>query len=279
MTTKRRAQLVIINLLIIAMCIVSLYPFWIMVSGSFKTNAQLAANPAGFPHDPTFANYIGLVQYNGNIMVRTFFNDVFISAIYTALCLFVAAMAAFAFAKYRFKGRDLIFGFLLVTIMIPVELGIPPLYILFSRIHWLNTYIVQIIPGIANVFAMFMLRQYMSTIPSALLDSGRIDGAGHWRLFTSIMIPTSRPAIGALAILLFLAKWGDYLWPSVMVEDPKKLPIMVLLPTLNTSDTVWMVPWNLILAGTVIVTVPLIVFFLLFQEQFISSVTIGAVKE
>ncbi len=163
--------------------------------------------------------------------------------------------------------------------MIPGEVNIPPLYILFSRIRWLNTYQVQIFPGIANVYAMFLLKQYMESIPDSLIDAARMDGATNFQVYRKIMIPTAMPAVGALSILLFLGKWNDYLWPLIMVSKPEMLPIMVILPTLNEKASVQSIPWELVLTGCVIVTVPLLALFLAFQDKFMSSVTIGAVKE
>jgi ABC-type glycerol-3-phosphate transport system permease component len=171
------------------------------------------------------------------------------------------------------------FMVLLATMMVPGELAIPPLYIMFSRIGWLNSYAVQIFPGIASVFAMFMLRQYMISIPDALIEAAKMDGARHWRIFWSIIVPVSSPVIGALAILTFLHKWNDFLWPLIMINKPKFMPIMVILPTLNEKDSVWSIPWELIMTGCVVVTLPLIFVFLRFQDKFMSSVTMGAVKE
>lgn len=270
---------IVLNFFIILVVIFTVYPLFIMLMGSFKSATELASNSYGFPHEFTLNNYNRLLKFNAGIIVRTFGNAVAVSTIYTFLSILVSALAAYAFAKYKFKGRDLLFLLLLSTMMIPGELIIPPLYIMFSKIGWLNTYYVQIFPRIASVFSLFMLRQYMYSIPDALIDSARIDGAGHFRTFWKIIMPTAAPVVGALAILMFLGKWNEYLWPLIMVNDQKLMPIMVILPSLNENDTVWAIPWELILTGCTIVTIPLIIVFFMFQDKFISSVTIGAVKE
>ncbi|TDF94827.1 carbohydrate ABC transporter permease [Paenibacillus piri] len=277
--TNRQWAALILNALLIGVVVFSVYPILIMLLGSLKTAEELSANPAGLPFDPTFNNYWRLLNYNGHTIVRAFFNSLYVSTAHTVLTIFISAMAAFAFAKYRFAGKNAIFLALLATMMVPGELSIPPLYIMFSRIGWLNSYAVQIFPGIASVFAMFMLRQYMISIPDALLEAAKMDGAKHWRIFTSIMLPVSAPVIGALSILTFLHKWNDFLWPLIMVNKPKFMPIMVILPTLNEKDSVWSIPWELIMTGCVVVTLPLILVFLRYQDKFMSSVTIGAVKE
>ena len=137
---------------------------------------------------------------------------------------------------------------------------------------------MQIIPGAANVFAMFLMRQYMMSIPDSLIEAARIDGAGEWRIFSKIVLPISSPSIGALAILQFLSKWNELLYPKMMLTKQKLMPIMVILPTLNETDSARSVPWELVLSGCTLVTIPLIIVFLMFQDKFLSSVTLGAVK-
>jgi ABC-type glycerol-3-phosphate transport system permease component len=272
-------MLTIIWILMAAMIVFLLYPLFIMFMGSFKTSTEIASNPAGFPERIQFGNYVALLGYNGGIMVRAYLNSIFVSTVHTALVVFVAAMAAFAFAKYEFKGKNVFFFMLLATMMVPGELNIPPLYIMFSKIGWLNSYEVQIFPGIASVFAMFMFRQYMESVPTSLLEAARIDGAGHFQVFRKIMMPVAMPVAGTLSILTFLGKWNDYLWPIIMVSERDFQPIMAILPTLNTKEDAWFIPWELVLTGCVVVTIPMIIVFCMFQEQFMSSVTIGAVKE
>jgi len=269
----------ILHIILIAVAFCALYPVFIMIAGSFKTAAELAVNASGFPKNPTFDNYKRLLNYNSGIIVRTYLNSVFVSVSYMLLTLFVSSLAAFAFSKYKFRGKNVLFVALLFTMMVPAELNMPPMYLLFSRIKWLNTYQVQILPGIANVFALFMLRQYMQSIPDSLTEAARIDGAGHFKVYTDIIIPTTMPAISALGILLFLGKWNEFLFPKLMLDKVKLMPIMLILPNLNEANTTFTVPpWELLLTGCAIVTLPLIVLFTIFQDQFVSSATIGAVK-
>jgi ABC-type glycerol-3-phosphate transport system permease component len=260
-------------------CFFSVYPLFLMLINSFKTGSELAANSYGLPKNFISANYIRLVSYNSGVIVRSYFNGLFVAVSFTALTILVSSLAAFTFSKYRFKGRNLIFTLLLATMMIPTEITIPPLYILFSKIKWLNSYQVQIFPGIANVFCMFMLKQYMDGLPTSLLESARLDGAGHLTVFLKIMLPISAPAVGAMTILTFLSKWNDYLWPQTMLINQKVMPIMVILPTLSVDPSVWAVPWEILMAGCTIVIIPLITVFFIFQKHFMSSVVIGAVKE
>ena len=270
------------GLLLAALTLVSLFalaPILLMILNSFKTSAELAGNSWGLPKLWTLENYRSLIDFNSGIMVRTFFNSVFVSVTYTVLTLFVSSLAAFVFSKLKFRGSDIVFVALLATMMIPREITMPAIFLMFSKAGLLNTYIIQILPGIANVFCLFMLRQYMDRLPDSLLEAALLDGAGYLKIFQKVILPISRPALGAMGILVFLEKWNDYLWPSVLLTRREVMPIMVILPTLNIGSSVYAIPWNLIMTGCAIVTLPLIIIFLAFQEQFMSSVTIGAVKE
>ena len=200
---------VVFHLLILCRIVTLLFPIYIMLTGAFKSAAELATNATGLPQSFSFVNFDRLLRYNSGIMVRTYLNSIFVTVVYTVLVLFLASLAAFAFSKYRFRGKNVLFFCLLATMMIPTELTIAPLYIVFSRIHWLDTYIVQIIPGVGNVFAMFLFKQYMDGIPSALVEAARIDGCGHFRTYLKIMLPITKPIIGALTILVGLGKWND----------------------------------------------------------------------
>lgn len=278
MKKKFRPSLLVIHVLIILAVFLAMYPIFVMVAGSFKSAQELNYNVAGFPKALTFENYTRLLNYNSGIILRTYLNSILVASCYTLLTLTVTSLAGYAFAKYRFAGRDPLFVLLLITMMVPMELNMTPLYLIFSKLKWLNTYQVQIIPGVANVFALFMMRQHMQSIPDVLLDAGRIDGAGEFRIFRDIVLPVSKPALGALAILQFLSKWNDFLYPKIMITKAKLMPIMVILPTLNEIDSARSVPWELVLSGCTMVTIPLIIVFLMFQDKFLSSVTLGAVK-
>lgn len=279
MNIKDRTSKLVIHAILLLFVFFSIYPVFVMVSGAFKSAQELAMNASGFPMAPTFENFTRLINFNSGLIVRTFMNSIFVSMSYTLLTVIIASLAAFAFAKYKFWGRDVLFVLFLITMMIPAELNITPLYLMFAKIGWLNTYQVQIIPGIANVFSLFLLRQYMITIPDSLIESARIDGAKDFRIFYKIILPIASPSIGALAILQFLSKWNELLFPKIMLTKQNLMPIMVILPTLNELDSARSVPWELVLSGCTLVTIPLIIVFLIFQDKFLSSVTMGAVKE
>lgn len=279
MVIKKRGKGICLIVILTLLAVIALAPIFLMLIDSFKTSEELAWNSWKFPEKWVISNYVDLVSYNSGVMVRSFFNSVFVSTVTTVLTLILSSLAAYAFAKFQFPGKNVIFFILLCTMMIPGEITLPAIYLMFSKTGMLNTYAIQILPGLANVFCMFMMRQYMESVPDSLIEAARLDGAGPTKIFATIMLPLTRPALGSLAILTFLGKWNDYLWPSLLLTKKEVMPIMVILPTLNTQSSVQSIPWNLIMTGCTIVTVPLIIVFLLFQEQFMSSVSLGAVKE
>lgn len=156
---------------LVIMCLLSLFPVYIMITGSFKSASDLAVNSYGLPQKWTLENYRRLLSYNSGIIARTYMNSIVITASHTILVMLFGSMAAFAFSKYHFKGKTVLFTLLLATMMVPFELSVTPLYIMFSKIGWLNSYKIQIIPFTANVFAMFMIRQFMEGIPDSLVEA------------------------------------------------------------------------------------------------------------
>lgn len=275
--TSIAAQLAM-HLFLILVSFFSIYPMFVMVSGSFKPISELFINSSGLPLSPTIDNYVRLLNYNSGVIARTFANSLFISSATTVLQLIVASMAGFAFSKYEFKGKNFFFLMFMLTMMVPGELLLTPQFLIFSRLGWLNSYQVQIIPAVANTFAMFMCRQFMDSIPNELLEAARIDGAGHWCIYTRIIIPTSVPTLGALGILQFLSKWNDFLYPKVMITKIAYKPIMVVLPTLTEGGDTSGIPYDLVLAGCTLVVIPMLIVFLCLQDKFLQSVTLGAVK-
>lgn len=259
--------------------LVVLYPVFIMLIDSCKTGAELAKNSWGLPQNWTFKNYSDLVKYNSGTLVRSYFNSIFVATAHTILVLLFSSLAAFAFAKFNFKGKNILFAIFLATMMVPAEITMPGIFLMFSKLKAMNTYSIQILPGIASVFCMYMLKENIATIPDSLLESAELEGASILQIYRKIIVPLARPAIGAMAIITFLSKWNDYLWPKMLLTKTEVMPIMIMLPTLSVDQTVYIVPWELMLAGCTLVSIPLIVVFLIFQDQFMSGITMGAVKE
>ena len=265
-------------LVLAVMVILSLYPFAMMLINSFKSDTEILRNPAALPQAWTLDSYTSLFTYHGGAWVN-FLNAVIVACSSTLITVVIVAMAAFAFAKYTFAGRELIFTLLMLTLMVPPQITIPPLYLMFAKIGWLNTLQVQIVPTITSVFGLFMVRQYMQTVPNELIEAARVDGAGHWQVFTRVMLPVSAPILGAFAILHFLGVWNAYLWPLIVATDPAVQPIMVTLPNMTDPNIGFLPVWGTIMAGCTLATLPILLVFLIFQDHFMASVTVGALKD
>jgi len=269
----------IANLFLLGIAFLAVYPFLVMLFGGFKTSGELSLNPAGIPKTPTVDNYVQLFTGHSGLMLRALFNSAFVTICFTLITVLFCALAGYAFAKYKFRGQNAIFAILIASMLIPAEVNLPILYILFSRIGWLNTYQVQILPGTASVLGMFMARQFMRALPTEVLESARVDGAGHWRTFWQIAMPMSTPVLGAIAILLAVQKWADYLWPRILISDPTMQPVMVMLPQLSAGDAgTFIIRYEILLAGAVVITLPILLVFLKFQNQLMTGTTAGAVK-
>lgn len=268
----------IVYVILAVVVVMSLYPFVMMVINSFKSDTEIVINPSALPRDWTLDSYGSLLTHNNGLWVN-FLNSVIVSVSSTLIAVLMTSMAAFAFAKYRFRGRDLIFTLLMLTLMVPSQITIPPLFLLFSKIGWLNTLQVQIVPTITSVFGLFMIRQYMLGIPDEMLEAARIDGANHWQVFWKIMVPVSSPILGAFAILHFLGVWNAYLWPLLVANDSHVQPIMVTLPNLTDPNLGFLPVWGTIMAGCVLATLPILAVFVAFQDRFMASVVVGAVRE
>ena len=274
-TTKKG----VVNLFLFGVAALAIYPFLVMAFDGFKTGGELSTNPAGIPISPTLDNFrILFTGQVGALMWRSLLNSVVITIPYTALTVLFCSMAGYAFAKYAFPAKNIIFALLIASMLVPAEVNLPSLYIAFSKIGWLNTYQVQILPGTASVLGMFMVRQFMSSLPTEVLEAARLDGSGHWRTFWQIVLPMSTPVLGAVAILMAVNKWSDYVWPRVLINKPQFEPVMVLLPQLSTATGGFIVLYEVLLAGATIITLPILLVFLRYQDKLMSGTTVGAVR-
>ena len=220
------------------------------------------------------ANYINLwaaVPYN-----RYFINSVFIATASTLLTLFFCSLGGYAFAKYEFKGKAVLFGILLASMMIPFQVLLVPLFGLMSDIGWLNSYKAIIIPFSVGAFGIFLMRQFIVTIPSELIDAARIDGCSEFGIYYRIVLPIIKPALGALTIYSFLSSWNGYLWPLIVLRDEAKYTLPIGLANLIG---IYRQDYGMLMAGTFLSLLPIIILFLAMQREFIQGITLGSVKE
>lgn len=266
---------VVVIVLLVLFAIITLVPLYWMVVSSFKHQSEIfSLSTTWFPEQPTVDNYTGLFQETN--FGRWLFNSIFVTAIATVLGIFLASMAGFAFAKYEFRAKRLLFWLALGSVSIPQIVTIIPIFSWFSRIGLTDTYFVLAVPPAINVFAVFLLRQYITGLPDEMLESARIDGITEWGLYWRIVVPLIRPGMGAAAIFLWVGTWSAYLWPLIMVQSNEMFTLPLGLATMYANP--WDLDYGRLMAGAVMSTLPITVAFLVMQEQFIAGLTQGAVK-
>ena len=254
--------------------LVSLVPVVWTVLGSVKTNDTMFMVPVQWwPTSLNWQNYPD--AFSSAPFARYFFNSTFVAGTVTASTVFFGAMAGYGFSKFRFFGRNLLFGLILTTFMIPFPVIMIPLYVLVRSLGWLDSYAGIIIPGALSGFAVFMMRQFMQAIPDELFDAARIDSAGELRIFFTIVLPLTRAALSTLAILTFLASWNNLLWPLLVIQsnDMNTIPL-----GLTKFSTVYSTNYVQTLAMAVIATVPVLVIFVIGQRHIINSLMFSGIK-
>lgn len=212
-----------------------------------------------------------LVSYN-----QYFLNSVFIATASTLLTLFFCSLGGYAFAKYQFKGKKVLFGILLASMMIPFQVLLVPLFGLMYNIGWLNSYKAIIIPFSVGAFGVFLMRQFIITIPSELIDAARIDGCSEFGIYYRIILPIIKPALGALTIYSFLGSWNGYLWPLIVLRDEQKYTLPIGLANLIGT---YRQEYGMLMAGTLLSLLPIVILFLAMQREFVQGITLGSVKE
>ena len=255
-----------------------LVPLWWMLISSLKTPNQFLMSQLslGMPENPQWNNFIRV--WDMKPLLKGFRNSAFISITVVVFGSLSSALAAFSFSKLRFPGKDKLFMALLGTMMIPFAIIMIPQFIIYSRVGWLDTWYPLIVPGLlGNVAMIFFLRQYMSGIPTSMIESARIDGASFFRIFWQIMLPNAMPAVSAQAILWFMGAWNDYFAPSIYINDEAKMPIQVMIQSLNSYYAI-QTDYPAILAASVLALLPVLIVFMIFQKQIISSVAMTGLK-
>ena len=224
--------------------------------------------------DKFTSNYRNLwktVPYN-----RYFVNSVFIATASTLLTLFFCSLGGYAFAKYQFRGQKILFGILLASMMVPFQVLLVPLFGLMYDIGWLNSYKAIIIPFSVGAFGVFLMRQFIVTIPSELLDAARIDGCSEFGIYYRVVLPIIKPALGALTIYSFLGSWNGYLWPLIILRDEVKYTLPIGLANLVGT---YRQDYGMLMAGTLLSLLPIVILFLAMQREFVQGITLGGVKE
>jgi alpha-1,4-digalacturonate transport system permease protein len=271
---SKTSRSILLGVLLLLLCFLFLMPIIWVIGSSFKSGGELFSWPPSlFGKNPSWDNYIKALQ-EGNF-TRYFLNTVFVSIMATVLTVVVNVMSGYAFAKYRFKGQTILFGIVLATLMVPLEVIMIPIFKVIVATNLYNNLWGLIIPAVASPTAVFLVKQYYVGIPDAYMEAARIDGASETNIFLRIMLPLAKPVISVLCIFSFMWRWNDYLWPKLVINSKTKYTIQLALANFSGE---YSVDWNTLLAMSVISMIPVIIVFVSLQKYIIGGMTAGGVK-
>ncbi len=272
---KQNLKSYILALMLLPFLIIMIYPFLFMISSTFKTAAGVINE--GFSLIPkVFTTQAYSIVFSGTSFERYFMNSAIVTVIVVAGNVLFAPMAGYAFAKKEFRGKNAMFICLLASTMVPIHITLIPLYKLFMEISWIDTYKVMIIPFLALPMGVFLMRQYIQGLPSAIEQSARIDGCSEMGIYWRIIFPLTKPALAVLIITTFLTIWNSYIWPFIFVQDKNLWTLTVGIANYASYKKS---AFNETMVTATIATLPTAIVFLIFQNQIISGLTSGAIKE
>jgi cellobiose transport system permease protein len=265
----------IVHILLLAGIVVSVFPFyWMVVMSTNTTSAIYSIPPVLFFGNNLWMNVSHVLADID--FFRAFLNTVFIAIASTVLVLFFCSMAGFSFAKFNFPAKNIMFAMLLGTMILPSAGSLVASYVIMADLHWIGTFLPLIIPGMVPAFGIFWLRQIaLGAVSNELIDAARLDGAGYMRLYWHVALPVLRPAMGWLGITTFIATWNDYLWPLIVLNDPR---LYTLQLALHQLDGLYSTDYSMVMTATLMATLPLLIIFFIGARQFIANLTAGALK-
>lgn len=264
-----------VNILVLLYAIVNLFPFYYLITSSFKSSAEIFKMPPDWwPKTFRYQNYVDL--FRGQPAFRWAFNSFFVALTTTLLVVLCSSLAAYAVSKLRFKGRTLIYAVFIGALMIPKEIFIVPLFQIITKLDLSDTYSGMILPNVASTFGVFLLKGFFDTVPDSIRESGKLDGASEFKIFATLIIPIVKPGIGALFILNFVNIWNDYLWQMLISRSKNMMTLMV-----GTASIMQEISPNYgyKMAGAAVAAIPMLIIFMFFQRYFTAGITMGSVKE
>ncbi|MFI9467176.1 carbohydrate ABC transporter permease [Streptomyces sp. NPDC052492] len=258
--------------------LVTAAPFLWMALSAFKTRRDLTASPpVWLPSEWTLSNFTALLDQLD--MPRYFLNSLVVAVLVTLCNLLFCSMLGYALAKLEFTGRSKVFGVVLAALMVPGNLLILPLYVLMTKFGLIDTYAGLVLPFAAGAFGVFLMRQFMQSIPDELLEAARIDGAGEWYIFWRIVMPLVKPALATLTIFTFLGSWNNFVWPLIATNDPDKYTLPVALATFANDPNRTVGGGNgMLMAGSLLVVLPVLLVFVVLQRHFTQGIATAGLK-
>lgn len=262
--------------LLILGALISVFPFyWMFVVGTNDKGAVFHKPPLLTIGDQFFDNFSRVLERSDIFLALG--NSLFVSSMVTISVVFFCTLAGYAFAKYEFPLKNMLFVFVIATLIVPQQLGVIPTYVIMSKLHWIDSFKALIVPAMVNAFGIFWMRQYISSaVPTELIEAGRIDGGGHFRIFWKIAVPVITPAMATLGILNFMTVWNDFFWPLVVLKNKEHFTIQIALQQLFSARDG--LDYGMIMSATFTATLPLLIVFLFFSRWVIAGLTSGAIK-
>lgn len=266
----------VVYLILILGTVVTLLPFVWAILTSFKSSSEIARiPPTFFPQHWTTQSYQTIFNDPSVPLARFFFNSLFVSVMHVGITLFTSSLAGFIFAKYKFWGKNFIFAYILAQMMIPFQIVMIPSYLILVKLHLVNTLWGLIIPSMVDAFGIFLMRQFIDSIPSELMDAARIDGAGEFTIYWRIILPQLGAPLAALGIFSFMAVWNDYLWPLIVITTHERRTLPLLLNWYNRAHGT---RYDLTMAASVLVLLPILLVYVLFQRWIVRGVALTGFK-
>lgn len=270
---RRRTVRILIQVLLVVAALVALYPLIFMVSGSFKRVSELTSLPPTLiprAFDPRGYEKLAMTGFP-----RWFANSIVVTALRVGLTILVSSMAAFAFTVYRFPFRRPLFIIVVGSLLLPFEVLYLPLLSLMIDLDWMNTYRALILPFVASGFSVFVIHQYMVSLPTELIQAARVDGASEWRIYWNVAMPLARPILGAISVILFIQTWNSFFWPLIVLQDTDLFVLPVGLTALLARVFHEQDLWTAVLAGSTLMTIPMVIVFLVMQRHLVAGLTEG----
>lgn len=264
---------VLLHVVIVLGALVMFFPFLWTIVTSLTPGAGLTMTPSLIPTDPSLDAYARL--FSERPFLRIIGNSLFLAVVTTVVQLFTSATAAYAFSRLPFRGRGVVFAVYLATMMIPLQVLIVPLFVELKTFGLLNTYLGALLPTFASAFGIFLLRQAVNQVPRELDEAATLDGAGHFRIFASIIVPNIRPALATLSVFAFMGSWNSFLWPLVVLRKPELQTLPVALAGLQGQYTT---AWDIVMAGSVVSILPMLAIYLFAQRYVIQGVANSGIK-
>ncbi len=271
--TRRSVGFVLLNLVMVVGALIMFFPFFWTIITSITEGASLTLTPALLPTNPSLAAYEQL--FTERPFAQVIVNSILLAVITTCVQLCTSATAGYAFSRLPFRGQGLVFAVYLATMMIPLQVLIVPLFSELKAFGLLNTYLGALLPTFASAFGIFLLRQAINQVPRELDEAATIDGAGHFRIFWTIILPNIRPALATLVVFAFMGSWNSFLWPLVVLRSPELQTLPIALAALQGQYTT---QWDIVMAGSVVSVLPMLALYIFAQKYVIQGVASSGIK-